>query len=126
MEIEFKDDEKLFRAVWPESNFPLYWKEDGTLSSAALRDKKGLSVERAAERCDSEALKVVCASFEGHVVSFTVGQCNEVNALVVPKPTKRSSYHTEIHGSQESKLLTKAQARHLARNAIVEVKRYAE
>ena len=38
--------ERLYRAVYPPNIMPLFWKEDGQLSSAAFKDKKGLSVER--------------------------------------------------------------------------------
>ncbi len=52
---EFNDDEKLYRAVYPPEIFDLFWKKDGTLTSAAFRDKRGLSVERGFYREDDNA-----------------------------------------------------------------------
>ena len=37
--------ERLYRAVYPPNIMP-FWKKNGQLSSAAFKDKKGLSVER--------------------------------------------------------------------------------
>ena len=33
----FFDCEKLYRAVFPQSRVQMFWKKDGTISSAALR-----------------------------------------------------------------------------------------
>lgn len=46
MNDTFPDEEKLYRAVFPESYMQMFWKRDGTVSSAAFADREGLSVER--------------------------------------------------------------------------------
>ncbi len=50
MTDQFEANEKLFRAVYPPNIIPMFWKENGEISSAAFKDKKGLSVERAGNR----------------------------------------------------------------------------
>lgn len=46
MDNTFPNCEKLYRAVFPESYMQMFWRKDGTVSSAAFTDKQGLSVER--------------------------------------------------------------------------------
>lgn len=41
----FSDYEKLYRAVSPESYIQMFWRKDGTVSSATFTDREGLSVE---------------------------------------------------------------------------------
>lgn len=45
MNNTFSDCEKLYRAVFPASYIQMFWKKDGTISSAAFSDREGLSVE---------------------------------------------------------------------------------
>ena len=45
MNNTFSDCEKLYRAVFPTSYIQMFWKKDGTISSAAFSDREGLSVE---------------------------------------------------------------------------------
>ncbi len=46
MTSDFTDvNEELYRAVYPPTYRELFWKEDGTLSSAAFYDPKCLSVD---------------------------------------------------------------------------------
>ena len=56
-------------------------------------------------------------SFVGKIISVTVGVCVKVNAKIFYKPTKRSIYHSEIHGSETRKLLTASQRRFLSINS---------
>ncbi len=121
--INFTDDENVYRAVWPESKVPDFWKADGSLSYAALRDGNGLSVERAADRPEDAALAQIADRFRGSIVSITVQQCDCVSAIVIPLPTEHSDYHTEIHGSRVSKKLSKTQANFLAQHAVIKIKR---
>lgn len=84
----FFDCEKLYRAVFPQSRVQMFWKKDGTISSAALADKNGLSVERGDFREDMQKF------FNGCIVSLNVEQCRSVNAIVKYKPSQRSKYHS--------------------------------
>lgn len=116
-------NEKLFRAVRPA---PMFWKSNGTLSSAAFIDRRGgLSVDRAKNRPPSEAVAFMKnQGFEGTVVSVTVANCTsaEVHAHLVEAPSKARNdpFHCEIHGSTEHFRLQKSQASALASCANIE------
>ena len=107
----FNDDEKLYRAVLPKNEF---WKTDGTLSSAAFKDKNGVSVERGYYRPDEEVAEDMLQRLQGNIVSITVKNCNDVKALVLYKPSAVSEYHSEIHSSETKILLTDSQRKRLA------------
>ncbi len=117
---KFEETEKLFRAVYPPSHPGMFWKKDGTLSTAAFADSKGLSVDRGFGRKDEDAITEMRRKFKGCIVSVNVKQCWEVNALVVYLPSKNNRYHSEIHGNENKTLLSKHQRFYLAQNAIVE------
>lgn len=92
------------------------------MSSAAFKDKNGLSVERGNFRSDKDIIQDMKAYFSGSIISVTVEQCREVNAVVKYLPSSRSKYHSEIHSSNEKILLTDRQAKYLANVAIIEYK----
>lgn len=116
----FQDREKLYRAVFPESTISYFWKANGSLSSAAFRDKKGLSVERGNFRDTQTVIKDMLSCFRGCIVSVTVEQCKKSQASVKYKPSERSVYHSEIHGSDSSIVLNSQQRNFLTKNAIIE------
>lgn len=114
MNNTFSDYEKLYRAVFPESYIQMFWRKDGTVSSAAFTDREGLSVERGDFREDKRVIEEMQKFFNGCIISLTVEQCRKVDAIVKYKPTTRSKYHSEIHGSKEVPLLNKGQRKRLA------------
>ncbi len=119
MDDRFQDDEKLYRAVLPTG---MYWKEDGSLSSAAFDDKAGLSVDRGYYRTDEEASAFMRKSGKrGSIFRFLVRDCREKEIVVKYIPLPDNEFHSEVHGSEEKPKLTRSQCRHLARVA-VEVK----
>lgn len=120
MDNTFPDCEKLYRAVFPESYMQMYWRKDGTVSSAAFIDEEGLSVERGNFREDKSVIEEMQKFFKGCIISLTVEQCKDVNAIVKYKPSKRSAYHSEIHGSEEKPLLSRSQRKKLASAAKIE------
>lgn len=120
MNQDFASDEKLYRAVYPKSVASMFWKNDGTISSAAFADKKGLSVDRGNYRKDEEVVADIRKRLVGSIVSVTVGQCMDVDAEVLYLPSKNNPYHSEIHGDNETVLLSKHQRRYLAINAKLE------
>ena len=121
MDNKFSDEcEKLYRAVFPESYIQMFWRKDGTISSAAFTDKEGLSVERGFFREDKSVLEEMRKFFQGCIISLTVEQCRNVHAVVKYKPSKRSKYHSEIHGNEKVPLLSKSQRRQLAAKAKIE------
>lgn len=120
MDNEFSVDEKLYRAVYPPSYGAIYWKKDGTLSSAVFKDRRGLSVERGYFRKDDDVIEEMKKFFAGCIVSFTVQNCKEVDAVIKYKPTSRSKYHSEVHGSEDKILLSSGQCRKLAQAVKIE------
>lgn len=120
MDNTFHDCEKLYRAVFPESYMQMFWRKDGTVSSAAFTDKQGLSVERGNFREDGNVIKEMRKFFQGCIISITAEQCRDVGAVIKYKPTKRSEYHSEIHGSEKVPLLSKGQRKKLAKGAKIE------
>lgn len=119
MDEKFENTEKLYRAVYPPEVADIFWKTDGSISSAAFADPKGLSVERGDYRGDDEVLSDMRRRFSGHIISLYVKNCTDVQACVKYLPSKTNKYHSEIHGSATSVLLTKSQRRHLARSAVI-------
>lgn len=117
---EFNDDEKLYRAVYPASRAKRLWQKNGKISSAAFKDPRGCSVERARKRINEDVIKSVKEKLEGCVVSVTVLKCKEVDACVKYKPTKKNDYHSEIHKSMIEIELTDGQAVKLSRQATME------
>ena len=107
---EFKDHEFLLRAVWPANKVPNFWRKDGRISSAALKDKNGLSVERTYDRPLKEAVNTMKGNFRGAIISLTVPDCNRVHAFLKHFPSKQSYYHSEIHGSENEVELNDKQA----------------
>ncbi len=110
----FCDNEKLYRAVLPSEEF---WKADGSLSSAAFRDRRGLSVDRGYYRPDHEVVENMLQRLKGDIVSVTVKDCNNVQALVLYKPSRENIYHSEIHSNNTRILLTDSQRKRLAISA---------
>ncbi|MCI5595471.1 MAG: hypothetical protein MR380_01915 [Lachnospiraceae bacterium] len=120
MDNTFADSEKLYRAVYPESYIKMFWRKDGSVSSAAFKDEDGLSVERGNYREDCTVIEDMQKYFNGCIVSLTVEQCKNVNAVIRYKPTKRSIYHSEIHGNEEKAVLSPSQRKKLASMAKIE------
>lgn len=118
MDDFFENDESLYRAVYPPEKMQMFWKSDGRLSSAALKDKNGLSVERGHYRSDKDVAASMRERFSGRIVRLSVGQCRAVNAIVKYLPG-RSEYHSEIHGSESKKILSNHQSRELASQVLI-------
>ena len=119
MDDTFNNNEKLYRAVYPPEIADMYWKIDGSISSAAFADPKGLSVDRGWYRSDDEVIVSMRKRFTGHIVSLYVRNCRDTGAIVRYLPSASDKYHSEIHGSESEPLLSKSQRRHLAKAAVV-------
>lgn len=113
----FKNDELLLRAVYPPERYSKFWK-NGRLSSAALKDKNGLSVNRTADLSMEKAVEIMKNSFSGYIFSIPVCLCHEVKAYLTYCPSKNNIYHSEIHGSETQLMLDDEQALRLARKAV--------
>ena len=119
MDSTFPDDELLYRAVYPPELNNMFWKDNGHVSSAAFLDKKGLSVERGNFRPNETVFSDMKKFFTGRIVSFSVKLCRDVEAFIVYKPTRRSVFHTEVHGSKKQTVLSPSQRRYLSLNCEV-------
>lgn len=115
MSQNFADEEGLFRAVWPYSINPSYWESENKISSAALKDKNGLSVDRDGGRNLDEVITTMRKNFIGVIAKFLVKDCIDVSAVVMYLPSKENKYHCEIHGNGDKKELSSSQARRLSR-----------
>lgn len=113
----FEDDELLFRAVLPESEKPFFWKKD-RITSAALKDRNGLSVYRLYDRTKNTTIESMKKDgFRGSVFSVSVKHCKIVEAIVRYLPSESNRYHSEIHGGEHQKILSDEQALILSRYA---------
>ena len=119
MDETFSEQELLLRAVYPATRRPNFW-NNGRLSSAALKDKRGLSVERTYDRTVKDATLSMSRRFQWLIVSITVPACNAVQAYIKYCPSQNSPYHSEIHGSQTQVELSDTQAFLLARSATIQ------
>lgn len=116
MNNSFSEEEVLYRAVYPPDINEILWKDENHVSSAAFLDKRGLSVERGNFRTDEEVVSNMHKLFVGKIISVTVQLCKKIKAEVVYKPTKRSIFHTEIHGDKKHIVLSPSQRRFLSKN----------
>ena len=119
MDEHFHNTEKLYRAVYPPEVADIFWKKDGSVSSAAFADPKGFSVERGDHREDVIVLDSMRRRFSGHIISLYVKNCVDTGAVVKYLPSKKDKYHSEIHGSESVRLLSKSQRRYLAGKAVI-------
>lgn len=119
MDSKFDENESLVRAVYPENQRPSFW-ENGKLSSAALKDSKGLSVTRTYDRTLKDTVEWMKLHFKGAMAAITVRACFAIQAYVKYCPSQKNEYHSEIHGSTETIELSDFQALYLARQATIE------
>ena len=120
MQTQFSLDETLYRAVKPAA---MFWKEDDTISSAALKDSHGASVDRLGDRSEMEAIDAMHEKRpESGIISVTCQDCQDVNAVVKYKPMDDNLYHSEIHSSNGKITLTSSQRKNLAKKAIIKLR----
>lgn len=116
MDQTFMPNELLLRAVLPPARRPDFWR-NGHLTSAVLKDPKGLSVDRLYDRAVDDAVNFMHSHLCGPIVSFTVQDCDKVSAYVKYAPSFNNKYHTEVHGSETEVLLSDPQAHMLSKLA---------
>lgn len=119
MDNTFDDGERLYRTVYPPFHPGLFWKRDGRIFPSAFADPKGLSIERGYYRKSEEVVEKMKKTFSGCIVSLTVRDCRDVDAVVKYLPSKSNSYYSEVHGSEHVVLLSKSQRFHLVEVANV-------
>lgn len=118
MDDQFDPSELLLRAVYPPDRRPDMW-HGNRVSSAAFKDKNGLSVDRLYDRNIDDGIRSMRTKLHGHIISITVNDCNNVSAHVVYRPSQNNAYHSEIHGSPDTIILDDYQCLILSRKAVV-------
>ena len=119
MDNTFKENEKIYRAVCPPEVADMFWRKDGSVSSAAFADPKGLSVDRGDFRTDNEVKADMQKRFSGMIIRLYAKNCTGIGAVLRYMPSKSNPYHSELHGSKSNKLLSKQQRLFLSRKAII-------
>ena len=101
---DITDNEILYRVVRP---FNLFWKKKfNKLSTAAFKDRNGLSVDRDGERSENAVIDDFNRRrFEGALISAIAGDCKAINTYLVPKPNNWK-YHAEILDSRSKIILS--------------------
>lgn len=115
MEKDFiKDEELLYRAI---KQFPNWWKaKENRPSSAAFKDSLGVSVDRDANRNESEIIGIIQSRFDlKAIVKVNAGFCRLIQTNLLPKPLHDNPEHAEIHRSENLVELTDSQAKNLAK-----------
>lgn len=114
---DFYETEKLYRAILPYAPFI---KDDGSISSGAFKDAKGLSVDRQMKRENNEAVDYIKSQKRGIIVSVMVKECYVKGIRCIYVPTYDNPYHSELHKNKEKKLLTSSQAKYLSKICKIE------
>lgn len=109
------DSECLYRAI-----NPIYFREEG-YSSAAFKDRNGVSVDRDAGREEPDIIAFLLAGFASGwgAARVTAKDCWVCNTFPVVKPEPDNPYHAEIHQSQDRVGLSQGRAKCLTKAAIL-------
>lgn len=75
-------NEMILRAVYLASKRLGMW-HGKRITSAAFKDKRGLSVDRLYDRQVDEGVRYMHTKLRDHIVSVTVNDCNSVSAHLV-------------------------------------------
>ncbi len=121
MNKTINDTEFLYRGIIEE----WYDKENNRISSAAFKDKKGVSVDRdGTNRKEKECIKTILSKERRPprksfymVCKLLTKQVREKEAFVKYCPSKNNIYHSEIHNSENKIPLSSSKARVLSKIA---------
>lgn len=117
MRRPFEDEEYLLRAVYPVGDHPELWEQNGRkVRSSAFEDPRGegLSVVRSLDRTLDDSVDSMKGRFRGYAAVVNVRECKDEDVVLRASP---NSDHAELHGSEDTTLLTRKQRVHLARAA---------
>lgn len=117
MNDQASNEEYVYRAIHPHRDFI---KENGSISSAAFKDPKGLSVEQGLGRADKDVVAHIRQTkLQGKVAKIPVDVCNKANIIIFNDKAK-NIYHRLLlnkpYSPNENNSLSKTQARALAAN----------
>lgn len=111
---EIHNTEFLYR---PVRYGKLFWSKRYDLPAiTAFQDSDGLSVERSGDQDEQEKIDFFKKHrYTGVLIKLNCGKCREINTYPVPKPSKRSDYHSEIHDSPNQELIQVDKCEELAK-----------
>lgn len=117
MSSQTNSAEHIYRAIHPHKNFI---KENGSISSAAFKDPKGLSDELGSGRTDKMVVDHIRQTkLQGKVAKISVEVCDNANITIYNDKAK-NVYHRLLlnkpYDPEGNNSLTKGQARILAAN----------
>lgn len=115
------DTEFLYRGIIEE----WFDKENNRISSAAFKDKKGVSVDRDGNERKEKECKEAILSIERKpprkpfdiVCKLLTKQVRESGAFVKHCPSINNKYHSEIHNSEKEIPISSSKARALSKIA---------
>lgn len=116
---QINDEEYLYRTIRP---LKFLWDfSRNRPSSAAFKDKAGLSVDRSADRNEEEIIESLNKRFPDSkaIVSISHQECKEIDVLVLYAPSKANKYHSEIHESVDKKCISNIKAKKLANQVCI-------
>lgn len=116
MKLISNNDEILYRKIHP---LEIFWDNDKNRpSSAAYKDKKGLSVDMLSDRNENDVILSFISRFGENkiksVVKVSVGICKSIELYPIYKPSKDNKYHCEIHDSENVILISNSKAKKLS------------
>jgi hypothetical protein len=108
------DSEYLYRAVFYRK---ILWKKRYSRpSSVIFIDPNGFSVERDGDRNEEKVMDYfVLNKYKGYLIKLNAGRCRQVNTCPLPKPSRNSDYHSEIHDSETQILISDDKREELAK-----------
>ena len=110
------DNEHVFRALNPKKMFE---SSDGTISPAAFKDKRGLSVEIGMGRSDDEVVNSMMIYLSGNIVKIDVRVCKDVDIEIFNDNATNKYHRLLLDGCRLDKsefCLTSKQAYYLSKN----------
>lgn len=118
MSVQTSSNEHIYRAIHPKRVDFTY--PDGSISSAAFKDPKGLSVEQGLGRSDKDVVAHIRQTkLQGKVAKIPIAVCDEANITVYDDKAK-NIYHRLLlntpYDPNGNNSLTRSQARALAAN----------
>lgn len=115
MSNQANNAEHVYRAIHPYRNFI---KADGSISSAAFKDPKGLSVEQGLGRTDKDIVAHIRQTkLQGKVAKIPIEVCNNANITIFDDKAKNIFHRLLLNKSFDpngNNSLTKGQARALS------------
>jgi len=116
---EIYDQEILYRAIHPN-----HWNhEEDRPTSAAFKDKQGVSVDRDGDRTGDQCLTFLLTNRDNYgACSLKAGFVTSIGAFIKPAQLPENSYHALILESEEKIHLSNSKARLLSKTAEIHIK----